>query len=129
MCIRDSYNNLHKNYGGDLGLGVNPKLINRINSSDYLVLLGGRLSENPSQGFTLLGIPEHDKKFVHIHPSPEEIGRIYKPHLGIVSNPIAFVNILNNALKGLNTKPNSNNELNAFKSHEEYIEWLSLIHI
>ena len=84
------YNNLHKNYGGDLGLGVNPKLINRINSSDYLVLLGGRLSENPSQGFTLLGIPEHDKKFVHIHPGPEEIGRIYKPHLGIVSNPIAL---------------------------------------
>ena len=117
------YNNLHKNYGGDLGLGVNPKLINRINNSDYLVLLGGRLSENPSQGFTLLGIPEHNKKFIHIHPGSEEIGRIYKPHLGIVSNPIAFVNILNNALKGLNTKPNSNNELNAVKSHEEYIEW------
>ena len=28
------YNNLHENYGGDLGLGVNPKLIERINKSD-----------------------------------------------------------------------------------------------
>jgi len=56
------FNNFHKNYGGDLGLGVNPKLINRINESDYLVLLGGRMSENPSQGFTLLNIPEHSKK-------------------------------------------------------------------
>ena len=65
------YNNLHLNYGGDLGLGVNPKLIERINKSDYLVLLGGRLSENPSQGFSLLGIPEHNKKFVHIHPGPK----------------------------------------------------------
>ncbi len=56
------YNNLHENYGGDLGLGVNPKLIERINKSDYLVLLGGRLSENPSQGFSLFGIPEHNKR-------------------------------------------------------------------
>jgi acetolactate synthase-1/2/3 large subunit len=63
------------------------------------------------------------KKLVHIHPGPEEIGRIYNPHLGIVSNPIAFVNALNNALKGLNTKPIPKNEVNTIKAHEEYIEW------
>ena len=117
------YNNLHNNYGGDLGLGVNPKLIERINKSDYLVLLGGRLSENPSQGFSLLGIPEHDKKFIHIHPGPEEIGRIYKPHLGITCSPISFVQALNNALKGLNTKPSSKNQLITSEAHEEYLEW------
>ena len=117
------YNNLHENYGGDLGLGVNPKLIERINKSDYLVLLGGRLSENPSQGFSLFGIPEHNKKVVHIHPGPEEIGRIYKPHLGIPCSPISFANALNNALKGLNTKPSSENQINTNQSHEEYLEW------
>ena len=117
------YNNLHENYGGDLGLGVNPKLIERINKSDYLVLLGGRLSENPSQGFSLFGIPEHNKKVVHIHPGPEEIGRIYKPHLGIACSPISFVNALNNALKGLNTKPSSENQINTNKAHEDYLEW------
>ena len=117
------YNNLHNNYGGDLGLGVNPKLIERINKSDYLVLLGGRLSENPSQGFSLLGIPEHDQKFIHIHPGPEEIGRIYKPHLGITCSPISFVQALNNALKGLNTKPSSKNQIITNEAHEEYLEW------
>ena len=117
------FNNLHKNYGGDLGLGVNPKLINRINESDYIVLLGARLSENPSQGFSLFGIPEHDKKIVHIHPGPEEIGRIYNPHLGIVSNPIDFVSALNNALKGLNTKPSPIKEEKANQAHEDYIDW------
>ena len=117
------YNNLHENYGGDLGLGVNPKLIERINKSDYLVLLGGRLSENPSQGFSLFGIPEHNKKVVHIHPGPEEIGRIYKPHLGIPCSPISFANALNNALKGLNTKPSSENQINTNQAHEEYLEW------
>ena len=117
------YNNLHENYGGDLGLGVNPKLIERINKSDYLVLLGGRLSENPSQGFSLFGIPEHNNRVVHIHPGPEEIGRIYKPHLGIACSPISFVNALNNALKGLNTKPSSENQTNTNQAHEEYLEW------
>ena len=117
------YNNLHENYGGDLGLGVNPKLIERINKSDYLVLLGGRLSENPSQGFSLFGIPEHNKKIVHIHPGPEEIGRIYKPHLGIPCSPISFANTLNNALKGLNTKPSSENQINTNQAHEDYLEW------
>ena len=117
------FNNLHKNYGGDLGLGVNPKLINRINESDYIVLLGARLSENPSQGFSLFGIPEHDKKIVHIHPGPEEIGRIYNPHLGIVSNPIDFVSALNNALKGLNTKPLPIKEEKTNQAHEDYIDW------
>ena len=117
------YNNLHENYGGDLGLGVNPKLIERINKSDYLVLLGGRLSENPSQGFSLFGIPEHNKKVAHIHPGPEEIGRIYKPHLGIPCSPISFANALNNALRGLNTKPSSENQINTNQSHEEYLEW------
>ena len=117
------YNNLHENYGGDLGLGVNPKLIERINKSDYLVLLGGRLSENPSQGFSLFRIPEHDKRVVHIHPGPDEIGRIYKPHLGIPCSPISFANTLNNALKGLNTKPSPENQIKTNQAHEDYLEW------
>ena len=117
------FNNLHKNYGGDLGLGVNPKIIKRINESDYIVLLGARLSENPSQGFSLFGIPDHNKKIVHIHPGSEEIGRIYNPHLGIAANPIEFVSALENALRGLNTKPQEKMEVNANKAHEDYIEW------
>ncbi len=117
------YNNLHENYGGDLGLGVNPKLIERINKSDYLILLGGRLSENPSQGFSLFNIPEHNKRVVHIHPGPEEIGRIYKPHLGIACSPITFANALNNALKGLNINPSSENQINTNQAHDDYLEW------
>ena len=117
------FNNLHQNYGGDLGLGVNPKIIKRINESDYIVLLGARLSENPSQGFSLFGIPDHNKKIVHIYPGPEEIGRIYNPHLAIVANPIEFVSALENALRGLNTKPQEKMEVNANKAHEDYIEW------
>ncbi len=47
----------HACYGGDLGLGVNPKLLARIKASDLVLVVGGRLSEVPSQGYELFNIP------------------------------------------------------------------------
>ena len=100
---RQSYfNNFHKNYAGDLGLAVNPRIIKSIKDSDFITIIGGRLSENPSQAFTLLGVPEHNSKLAHIHPSPEEIGKVYKPDIGIVSSPIVFVETLKMTLQSFN---------------------------
>src|SRR3954466_6648158 len=48
---------LHASYAGDVGLGINPKLLARIKASDLIVLVGGRLSEIPSQSYSLLDIP------------------------------------------------------------------------
>jgi acetolactate synthase-1/2/3 large subunit len=66
---------LHPLYAGDLGLGPNPKLVARVKASDLLVLVGGRLGEIPSQGYSLLSSPAPQTKLVHIHPGAEEIGR------------------------------------------------------
>ena len=81
---------LHPNYAGDLGIGANPKLIERIKASDLIVLIGGRLGELPSQRYTLLDIPGPKQTFVHIHPGVEELGRVYRPHLAINAAPTAF---------------------------------------
>lgn len=78
-------------YVGDVGLGINPALAQRIANSDLLILLGCRFSENPSQGFKLLGIPETTNTLVHVHPGPEELGRIYRPDLAICASPGAFL--------------------------------------
>ncbi|GJD99444.1 thiamine pyrophosphate-binding protein [Methylobacterium isbiliense] len=80
----------HPCYAGDLGLGVNPKLLARIREADLLLLVGGRLSEIPSQGYTLLDIPGPAQRLVHVHPDPEELGRVYRPHLAINASPAAF---------------------------------------
>ncbi|HEY8566077.1 MAG TPA: thiamine pyrophosphate-binding protein [Beijerinckiaceae bacterium] len=80
----------HPSYAGDLGLGVNPKLLERIRSADLLLLVGGRLSEIPSQSYTLIGIPEPGRTLVHVHPDPEELGRIYRPRLAVNAAPTAF---------------------------------------
>jgi acetolactate synthase-1/2/3 large subunit len=80
----------HPCYAGDLGLGVNPKLVARIKESDLVLLLGGRLSEVPSQSYTLLDIPVPRQTLVHVHPDPNELGRVYRPHLAINASPTAF---------------------------------------
>ncbi|MGE7415821.1 thiamine pyrophosphate-binding protein [Methylobacterium tarhaniae] len=80
----------HRCYAGDLGLGVNPTLLARIKESDLLLVVGGRLSEIPSQGYTLLDIPGPRQRLVHVHPDPEELGRVYSPALAINASPTAF---------------------------------------
>ncbi len=85
------FNHDHPNYAGDVGLGINPKLVARIKASDFVVLLGGRMSESPSQGYTLFDIPTPAQPFVHVHPDAGELGRVYQPALAINATPEAFV--------------------------------------
>src|ERR1043166_1523765 len=87
----------HPNYAGDLGIGPNPKLLARVKGADLIVLIGGRLGEMPSQGYTLLDIPGPSQTFVHVHPGAEELGRVYRPHLAINAAPTGFAA----ALEGL----------------------------
>ncbi len=81
---------LHPCYAGDLGIGPNPKLTERIKSSDLVVLIGGRMGELPSQSYALFDIPRPQMTFVHVHPGAEELGRVYNPHLPINATPTAF---------------------------------------
>ncbi|MFT0860592.1 thiamine pyrophosphate-binding protein [Ancylobacter sp. G4_0304] len=80
----------HASYAGDVGFGINPKLVARLKQADLVIALGGRLSEVPSQGYTLFDIPSPAMNFVHIHADPEELGRVYQPTLAINASPAAF---------------------------------------
>ncbi|AVS97270.1 thiamine pyrophosphate-binding protein [Paracidovorax avenae] len=80
----------HRCYGGDLGLGANPKLLARIRESDLVLLVGGRLSEVPSQGYALLDIPVPAQPLVHVHADADELGRLYRPAQAIHATPQAF---------------------------------------
>ena len=82
-------------YIGDLGVGPNPKLAERVRASDLILLIGGRLSENPSQAYTLLEIPLPKQPLVHIHPDAAELGRVYQAQLAINTSPATFAAALN----------------------------------
>jgi acetolactate synthase-1/2/3 large subunit len=80
----------HPCFAGDLGIGPNPKLLARIREADLVLLVGGRLSEMPSQSYSLFGIPEPGRTLVHVHPDAGELGRVYHPALAINASPTAF---------------------------------------
>lgn len=81
------FDHLHPCFAGHVGIGVDPVLKARIEGADLVLLFGGRLSEMPSQSYTLLSVPNPAQTLVHVHSGAEEIGRVYRPTLGIVSAP------------------------------------------
>ncbi len=108
---------LHPCYAGDLGIGPNPKLVERIKSADLVVLIGGRMGELPSQSYTLFEIPRPQMTFVHVHPGAEELGRVYSPHLPIHATPTAFAT----ALDAIDLPGASRGQAEA--AHAEYLAW------
>lgn len=85
------FDHLHPCYAGDIGLGINPALSKAVKEADLVVLLGGRLSETPSSGYTLLDVPYPQQSLIHIHPDPAELGRVYRPDLAICATPADFI--------------------------------------
>ena len=80
----------HPNFAGELAIGMNPKLRARIEASDLVLLIGGRMAEIPSQGYDLFDIPTPRQTFVHVHADAEELGRVYHPTLAIHASPPGF---------------------------------------
>lgn len=80
----------HASYAGDIGFSLNPKLSARLKEADLIILAGGRFGEVPSQGYSLLGIPDPGVPLVHVHADPDELGRVYQPALAINASSAAF---------------------------------------
>jgi acetolactate synthase-1/2/3 large subunit len=109
----------HPAYAGDLGLGANPAILARLRDADLVLLVGGRLSEVPSQGYTLLDIPGPRQALVHVHPDPDELGRVYRPALAINAAPTAFTA----ALEGVQPPGAIPWAGAAREAHESYLAW------
>jgi acetolactate synthase-1/2/3 large subunit len=108
---------LHPCYAGDLGIGPNPKLVDRIKGADLVVLIGGRMGELPSQSYTVFDIPRPQMTFVHVHPSIEELGRVYSAHLPVHATPTAFAA----ALEHLEVPGGLHGKAEA--AHADYLAW------
>ncbi len=81
--FQDTFDNFHPLYAGDVGIGINPKLSQRIKDSDLILAIGPRLGEMTTSGYTLLEVPKPKQKLVHIHASAEELHRVYSADLAI----------------------------------------------
>ena len=83
--FQDVFDNRHANYAGDVGIGINPKLAQRIRESDLVLAIGPRLGEMTTGGYTLLAPPRPAQRLVHVHAGAEELGRVYQGELLINS--------------------------------------------
>lgn len=90
----DRFDNAHACYAGDLGIGSNPKLREQVRQADLLIVVGARLTEMTTVGYTLFDIPTPSQRLVHVHPDPEELGRVYQPTLAINATPREFARSL-----------------------------------
>lgn len=91
---QDLIDNRHENYCGHLGLGADPNLTARLKSADLVVAIGSRLGENTTNGYSLLTPPVPQQTLVHVHPDPNELGRVYQPALAIACGLSDFGNAL-----------------------------------
>ncbi len=87
---QDLFDNRQPNYVGDVAVGMNPALEQRIRNADLLLAIGPRLGEWTTINYTLIDIPRPKQKFIHVHAGVEELGRVYQGDLLINSGMPEF---------------------------------------
>ncbi|MEM6856503.1 MAG: thiamine pyrophosphate-dependent enzyme [Pseudomonadota bacterium] len=72
-------------YAGNLGYGPNPKLIERVKAADLVLTIGARLGEATTDGYTVPTLEHPDQVLIHVHPDPNELGRVYRTDLALAA--------------------------------------------
>ncbi len=92
--FQDYIDNRHPNYVGHAGIGLDAKLANAIKGADVLIVVGARLGEMTTSTYTLVDIPNPSQFLVHVHPSGNELGSVYRADLPINATAETFARAL-----------------------------------
>jgi acetolactate synthase-1/2/3 large subunit len=87
---QDYIDNRHPCHVGCAGIGIDPKLAAAIKEADVLLVVGARLGEMTTSQYTLLDSPNPKQFLIHVHPSPDELGTVYRADAAIASTAGAF---------------------------------------
>ena len=115
---QDYIDNRHACYAGDIGIGPNPVLKKRVEEADLLIVLGARLGEMTTGGYSLFNIPKPKQRLVHIHNGADELGRVYQPDLAILAGVPAAAERLA-ALEPPSSRPWA---ANTAELHQSYLQ-------
>jgi acetolactate synthase-1/2/3 large subunit len=93
--------------------------VQRVREADLLFVVGARLGEASTDGYTLV-TPDHpDQILVHVHPDPNELGRVYRTDLPICADMQEFAELA----------ASWEDDILSFsagaKAHQEWLEWSS----
>ena len=105
-------------YAGNLGYGPNPRLQQRIRDADLILAVGTRLGEATTDGYTLV-TPDHPAQtLVHVHPDPNELGRVYHADLPICADMGEFAEMVDEWVD-----PDSARLSSGEQAHSEWLDW------
>lgn len=94
---QDLVDNRAPHYIGDLSLGQNPALAERVAEADCLLVVGDRFGDVASRGYQSVAAPSPKASFIHVHPDPVELGRVFQTDLPILATPVGFARALSRA--------------------------------
>ncbi len=81
----------HPHFGGYMGIRVPPELIGEMKRADLIVALGERMTDSVSQSYSFPAAPQPQLPFVHVWPDPNEVGRVWRPVLGLPCSPYEVI--------------------------------------
>jgi acetolactate synthase-1/2/3 large subunit len=91
---QDYIDNTSPSYAGVLTIGHDAALAARLRESDVLLVIGSRLGDIATRGYTTLEPPRIPQTLVHVHADPTELGRVYEPDLAIVATSPELLAVL-----------------------------------
>jgi acetolactate synthase-1/2/3 large subunit len=116
---QDAIPNTSPVYAGNLGYGPNPRLVQRIKEADLLLVVGARLGEATTDGYTLV-TPDHPHQIlVHVHPDPNELGRVYRTDLPVCADMGEFAEL------AASWEDEVIDFSSGVQAHAEWLEWSS----
>ncbi len=110
-------------YAGDLGIGANPALVKRIQDADVLLVIGERLGEMTTAGYSILKPPASKHVLIHVLSGPEELGRVYRPDFAINCSPENFCKAL------VDIKMDSRHQSSQKEAHAQYLAFSAPISV
>ncbi|MBA3729903.1 MAG: thiamine pyrophosphate-binding protein, partial [Sphingomonas sp.] len=115
---QDAVDNRCPVYAGQLGYGPNPRLQQRVREADLLIVVGARLGEATTDGYKLV-TPDHPgQMLVHVHPDPNELGRVYHADLPICADMSEFCEMANDWHDADLVRFSAGEE-----AHAEWLDW------
>jgi acetolactate synthase-1/2/3 large subunit len=87
---QDLMDHADRHYVGDCSLSISAALTEAVKQADLLIVVGARLGEITSQGYTIVTPPVPAQDLVHVHPGVEELGRVFQPVLAVNAGPAEF---------------------------------------
>jgi acetolactate synthase I/II/III large subunit len=88
---QDFIDNTSASYAGALTIGHDEALARRLREADLLLVVGARLGDIPTRGYTTLEPPRTPQTLVHVHADPNELGRVFRADVPVVSASREFL--------------------------------------